>query len=167
MSGSWIIYTLQNTGTAPCSLSGVPTLTVMSRSGRALPIAEHQPYGAGTAVNLPPGGVASFSVHWQRCLSWSRVPSQLQGVPNPAITTWTFPGQVQSVQDLAVDATLGCTHQRVEVSPVQASVMTTPAGVPPQYVGAPIVGTPLPRPAVRLRMLRHWQLHHHLVRGNR
>lgn len=137
MSGTYVIYTLRNSGAAACSVSGAPAYAAGSSAGGQPPaVAENRPFGSGSAVGLQPGATASFSAVWLTCTSWT--PPQSQTASQAVSQTWTFPGQGPAIREPALDATVGCTDSVVDVSPVQSGVMTTPPGVPSGYV----VGSP-------------------------
>lgn len=137
MTGTYVIYTLRNSGAVACSLSGVPAYAAGSLAGGQPPaVAENRPFGSGSVVGLQPGATASFSAFWPTCTSW--IPSQSQTASQAVSQTWTFPGQGPGTREPALDATVGCTNSVVEVSPIQSGVMTTPEGVPSDYV----VGSP-------------------------
>jgi hypothetical protein len=70
---------LTNTGTAPCAISGSPSVVLLQSNGSALPVTEEPP--SKYDFLLEPGGSATLEVGW---VNWC------EGVPGPLRISITF-----------------------------------------------------------------------------
>lgn len=142
MSGAYVIYTVRNTGTVPCALSGVPTYSLVDAAGRpALTFTEAQPFGQGAEVALDPGARGSFSVPWGRCSS-----PQGRASGQTVTSSWRFPGQQKGISRVDSGFVAGCANQYIVASPIQAGAMSRPVGL-----SAPKPGGPPTQPTHRFR----------------
>lgn len=139
MSGTSVIYTVLNTGQAPCALSGVPTYTLLDPTGApATTVDESQPFGAGSEVDLNSGSATSFSAHLGNCFT----PRGLVG-GGAATPAWTFAGQSRAVSEAGVSVPTDCSSVSAAVSPIEPGVMTAPVGFTATAGSPPTCGGPL------------------------
>jgi hypothetical protein len=110
------ILTLTNAGTAPCTLSGYPSVSLLDANGRAVTgVRADQNPGTAAPVTLPAGGRAFFDI------AWNVVPNEAQGqttCPTAARVTVRLGGDTAT---LAVPLSLTPCGGRIRVNPVRAT----------------------------------------------
>lgn len=121
------VFALTNAGTAPCSVSGYPAVSLLDAQGRSLTaIRSDQNPNTATPVNIPVGGKAFFDIHW------TVVPFEGGGervCPSAARVRILIPGDTAA---LAVPLTLQPCGGRIRVNPFRTAAEpgTSPAAVP-------------------------------------
>jgi len=116
------VFALTNAGTAPCSISGYPAVSLLDTQGRALTaIRSDQNPNTATPVNIPVGGKGYFDIHW------TVVPFEGGGervCPTAARVRVLIPGDTAA---LAVPLSFTPCGGRIRVNPFRAGVEPGPA----------------------------------------
>ena len=118
---------MSNAGTAPCSVSGYPAVSLLDAQGRALTtIRSDQNPNTATPVNIPAGGKAFFDI------AWTVVPNEGNGervCPSAARVRVLIPGDTAA---LAVPLTFQPCGGRIRVNPFRSGIEPgqAPAAVP-------------------------------------
>jgi hypothetical protein len=137
---------LTNTSARPCTLSGVPTVTVLS-DGVPIP-ADYARFGTGNAtlVGLPPGGQANFRIDWDAPYCPPR-PAKLSSPPPPSDGPFSLRSRLDGLTitiTVRSRATPGCISGDPEPHGSRSGVVTSP--IEP--------GVVLPAPAPQRSALR-------------
>lgn len=122
----YAVLQLTNAGGAPCTVSGVPGLQLLTAQGRAVPTSVTPDTSTATVqtLTLPPGASA-----WSR-LGWGAVPGQGDAAsgpcqPTPSQVAVTPPGQSGSVTTAWAYGSV-CEQGKIRVTPLVAG--TGPSG---------------------------------------
>jgi membrane-bound inhibitor of C-type lysozyme len=119
------VFGVTNAGTAPCSVSGYPSVSLLDSQGRALTaIRSDQNPNIATPVNIPVGGKAYFDIHW------TVVPNEGAGervCPSAARVRVLIPGDTAA---LAIPLAFTPCGGRIRVNPFRAGVEPGPAPEP-------------------------------------
>lgn len=121
------VFAVTNTGAAPCSVAGYPSVSLLDAQGRGLTaIRSDQNPQTATPVNIPAGGKAFFDIHW------NVVPNEGAGervCPSAARVRVLIPGDVTA---LAVPLAFTPCGGRIRVNPFRATAEpgAEPAPVP-------------------------------------
>jgi len=116
------VFGVTNAGTAPCSVSGYPSVSLLDAQGRALTaIRSDQNPQTATPVNIPAGGKAFFDI------AWNVVPNEGNGervCPTAARVRVLIPGDPAA---LAIPLSFTPCGGRIRVNPFRAGVEPGPA----------------------------------------
>lgn len=116
------VFGVANAGTAPCSISGYPAVSLLDSQGRALTaVRSDQNPNTATPVNIPVGGKAFFDI------AWNVVPNEGAGervCPSAARVRVLIPGDTAA---LAVPLAFTPCGGRIRVNPFRAGVEPGPA----------------------------------------
>lgn len=121
------VFGVSNIGTAACSVSGYPAVSLLDAQGRALTaIRSEQNPQTATPVNIPVGGKAFFDIHW------TVVPFEGGGervCPSAARVRVLIPGDTAA---LAIPLAFQPCGGRIRVNPFRAGIEpgAAPAAVP-------------------------------------
>ena len=121
------VFGVTNAGTAPCSVSGYPAVSLLDAQGRALTtIRSDQNPNIATPVNIPAGGKAFFDI------AWNVVPNEGAGervCPSAARVRVLIPGDPAA---LAIPLTFQPCGGRIRVNPFRVGIEpgAAPAAVP-------------------------------------
>ena len=111
------VFGVTNAGTAPCSVSGYPAVSLLDAQGRALTaVRSDQNPNTATPVNIPVGGKAFFDI------AWNVVPNEGNGervCPSTARVRVLIPGDTAA---LAIPLAFTPCGGRIRVNPFRAGV---------------------------------------------
>jgi hypothetical protein len=137
----YMIYSVQNTGGAACSLDGAPSYVDATTGRPLIGVSETTPLGNVGSVVMQPGDLASFATDW-RCCALNNFQEAPSGADHGG---WQFTGQSAPVADSSGYDPANYNNSQtdpesLQVGPIQAGVITQSPLIPP---GA----GPQPRPA--------------------
>ncbi|WP_426038995.1 DUF4232 domain-containing protein [Brevundimonas sp. DC300-4] len=119
------VFGVTNAGTAPCSISGYPAVSLLDPQGRVLTtVRSDQNPQTATPVNLAVGGKAFFDI------AWNVVPNEGNGervCPSAARVRVLIPGDAAA---LAIPLAFTPCGGRIRVNPFRADVEPGPAPEP-------------------------------------
>lgn len=145
-----IIYLITNSGTTECSVSGVPQLGVVNAMGVAVQSltvdqaseAVLETATSSGAVDMTPGGDASFYVEYEQCPDQITPPTLVGEASMDVVLAGVSTPVVLALGQTA----LSCLEDSIAVSPIQAGVVSSFQGFEDGDADPPPGQLPGPRP---------------------
>jgi len=123
LGGSYLIFTLTNTGTNPCSATGAPRVAVTDSAGTPLYLPPQAAAAQAAPVNLNPGDAASFWIRFLPCQAPPTSPSSdIQG--KLSLTLQNANGSLY----IPFSTSPGCASQQLVVSSIVQGANVLPPG---------------------------------------